>query len=111
MPPVLSSRPSRSLFSLPAANSYRLQSRVAKASTTTSTTGGTGDVPAWLRLVRVGNTLSASSSPDGMVWTAVGTPVTIATMPATINVGIGVASHTTGAMATGVFSNVTVTKP
>ena len=46
----------------------------------------------WLRLVRSGNTISASSSPDGRRWESRGS-VTIANLPETVLIGYAASSH------------------
>jgi regulation of enolase protein 1 (concanavalin A-like superfamily) len=63
--------------------------------------------PYWVKLTRVGTSITAYVSPDGTTWTQVGTD-TIA-MGATINVGLAVTSHSNGTLATATFDQVTVT--
>ena len=48
-------------------------------------------------------------SSDGMTWTALGSAT--ATMPASVNVGFAVTSHSDGILASSVFDNVTITQP
>jgi hypothetical protein len=62
--------------------------------------------PRWVRLTRAGNVITAFESADGVNWTTVGS-ATI-TLPASVLVGLAVSSHTTTALATGVFDNVSV---
>jgi regulation of enolase protein 1 (concanavalin A-like superfamily) len=82
----------------------------------TVTGGGTADVagpvvaaPYWLKLVRNGNTFTASVSSNGVNYVAVG--ATNFTMAANAFVGFAVCSHTNGALSTATFDNVTVTAP
>ena len=62
--------------------------------------------PRWVRLTRAGNLITASESVDGVNWTTVGS-ATIS-LPASALVGLVSHSHTTTALATGVFDNVSV---
>lgn len=74
---------------------------------TGSVSGGNYTFPVWLKLVRSGITVTASTSPDGKTWTQVGTTTLTLTNPATI--GLFVCSHNAGALSTANFDNVTVT--
>jgi regulation of enolase protein 1 (concanavalin A-like superfamily) len=82
------------------------QRRVANAGLSTSTSGGLGTAPAWVKLERRANTITAFRSADGLNWTVVGSD-TFA-MPADIHVGLGVSSHDNTRLATATFDNVTV---
>jgi regulation of enolase protein 1 (concanavalin A-like superfamily) len=82
------------------------QRRTATGGISTHTSGGAGTAPRWVRLKRAGNVITASVSTDGVAWTVVGSD-TIA-MPSTILVGLVAHSHTTTALATATFTNVTV---
>jgi glucose/arabinose dehydrogenase/regulation of enolase protein 1 (concanavalin A-like superfamily) len=90
-------------------NGYRWQVRSTAASTTTSTRGGAGTRPVWLRIVRNGNTLTGSYSANGTTWTQLGTKTISMSSP--VQVGLAVTSHVSGTLATGVFDNVTITTP
>ncbi len=68
--------------------------------------GGTGS---WLKLVRSGNTFTASMSSDGSTWTQVGT--TSVTLPSSAWVGLAVCSHDTTVLNTSTFDNVVVPLP
>jgi regulation of enolase protein 1 (concanavalin A-like superfamily) len=85
------------------------QRRTASGGTSTHTSGGAGTAPRWVKLTRVGNVITASVSADGVAWTRVGSD-TIA-LPSSILVGLVTHSHTTAALATATFTNVTVTQP
>ena len=94
-----------------AAHQYRLQTRLTPGGPSNSIPAGSGVAGVWLRVVRAGNTFTASFSPDGATWNALGGATTIA-MPATITVGLGVTSHsTTATLASGVFDSVSITQP
>ena len=49
-----------------------------------SVSGGTYTFPAWLKLSRSGNTITAYTSPDGSTWTEVGTTTISLTDPVTV---------------------------
>ncbi len=80
-----------------------------------TTTGGsmgfkTGNAytrtPAWFRLQRAGNTITAYQSTDGKTWFAVGAPVTVS-MARTYYVGLAVSSNSSN-LNTATFDNITV---
>ncbi len=60
--------------------------------------------PNWVKLNRTGNVFTGYYSPDGIIWTQVGSQ-TIAMGP-TISVGLAATSHNNSALATANFSNV-----
>jgi len=80
------------------------QRRVSTGGATTSTGGGAGTAPFWVRIVRSGNTFSAYSSTNGSSWTLVGTETI--SMGSTVYVGMALTSHRDGTLATGTFTNV-----
>ena len=82
------------------------QRRTANGATSTHTSGGAGTAPRWVRLTRSGATVTALVSTNGTTWTQVGSD-TIA-LPSTALAGLAVSSHTSGALATGVFDSVTI---
>jgi len=87
---------------------FRSQRRSSTGGNISSTTSVLSTPPnAWTRLVRVNNTFTAYSSPDGANWTQI-TSASI-TMAANIYVGFVVASGDTNTKNTSVFSNVSVT--
>jgi regulation of enolase protein 1 (concanavalin A-like superfamily) len=63
--------------------------------------------PAWLRLRRVGTTVSGDVSADGTTWTNVGS--TTLNIPAAAAAGLVVCSVATNTLNTSTFDNVTVT--
>jgi hypothetical protein len=83
------------------------QRRVETDGISTSTPGGTGTAPYFVKLTRTGSTIAASTSPDGATWTFVGSD-TIAMAP-TIYVGLAVSSHVAGTLATATFTGTQVT--
>jgi len=64
-------------------------------------------MPAWLKLVRAGSTVTGYSSADGAQWTPVGTTQAGFTGPAFI--GMAVVSVAPGVLNTSTFDNVAVT--
>jgi hypothetical protein len=92
-------------------NGYAFQTRSTTGGTTLKSGAHTGTgttVPMWLKLNRTGDVFSAYQSTDGVTWgTAVGT-VTVS-MTANVYVGMALTAHTTSAIATAAFSNVSVT--
>jgi len=82
------------------------QRRATTGGESVSTAGGPSGPPRWLKLVRSGNTFTASESPDGSAWTPVGT--TTISMASSVFVGLAVTSHTTTATATATFDNVSI---
>jgi regulation of enolase protein 1 (concanavalin A-like superfamily) len=90
-----------------ASKGLSFQRRASAGGTTVNTAGPLSGAPYWIRLDRIGNSITAYQSPDGVVWTLLGTD-TVA-MQTTVLIGLAVSSHTTTAAATGAFENVSVT--
>ncbi len=67
------------------------QRRTATGGETTSTSGGGGAAPRYVKLARVGRTITASTSADGRSWTVVGHDTF--NMMSTVYVGLAVSSH------------------
>ena len=68
-------------------------------------------MPQWLRLVRSGNTFTGYRSPNGVDWVLFAS--TTQTLPAGLELGLAVTSHTNSAthFTTGQFSNFSVSQP
>jgi regulation of enolase protein 1 (concanavalin A-like superfamily) len=64
------------------------------------------NAPYWVRLTRTGNDFAGYVSPDGVTWTLVGTR-TIA-MSSAVYVGLAATAHTTSALTSASFDNVTL---
>jgi regulation of enolase protein 1 (concanavalin A-like superfamily) len=77
------------------------------ASGLTANVAASGTAPKWVRLVRAGSVVTASTSSDGAAWTTAGA-ITIAT-PGTVQVGLVVTSHSATQVATAAFDHVSVT--
>ena len=82
------------------------QRREATGGQSVSTAGSLSGPPRWLKLVRSGDTFTASESANGTAWTQVGT--TTIPMASSVFVGLAVTSHTTTASTTATFDNVTI---
>ena len=88
-------------------NSVAMQYRTSTGGSSTSIAGPTGKAaPYWVRLVRAGNVLTGSVSPDGTTWTQVGS-VTIS-MASSVLVGMSANSNITTLLNSSTFTNVTV---
>jgi regulation of enolase protein 1 (concanavalin A-like superfamily) len=95
-----------SLFVTPA-RGIALQGRQLTGGESTHFAGTPGAAPSWVRLVRRGDHLTASISPDGTTWTKVGSATV--TLPATVQAGLAVTSHNDGTATTATFTNVSLT--
>ncbi|HEX7261418.1 MAG TPA: hypothetical protein VF258_06350, partial [Luteolibacter sp.] len=83
------------------------ENRATTGGSISTTTGSSGTAPdLWVKLVRSGDTLTASSSTDGTNWTTIGS--TTVTMAANCYIGLGVASGSTSTLNTSAMDNVTV---
>lgn len=87
-------------------NGLAFQRRASTDGTSDHTSGGSGTVPVWVRLVRSGNTFTSYRSSDGSSWTQIGS-ATIS-MASQVYVGLAVTSHNNSVTSTAVFENVTV---
>ena len=94
---------------LRARNEVMFQRRHIAGGTTSQTLGGAASPPRWLRLKRVGNVFTSSSSADGSTWTRIGSDTI--SMSSTVLVGLAANSHDTTRLSTGTFTNVVVTTP
>jgi phosphatidylserine/phosphatidylglycerophosphate/cardiolipin synthase-like enzyme len=84
------------------------QRRTANGGLSTSTAGAAPPTtaPYWVRLDRIGSTITAYQSTNGTAWTLVGSDTF--TMGPTVYIGLGVSSHTTSTAATATFDNVSI---
>jgi phosphatidylserine/phosphatidylglycerophosphate/cardiolipin synthase-like enzyme/regulation of enolase protein 1 (concanavalin A-like superfamily) len=99
--------PHASMFVTPG-KGLAFQSRATSSGTSLSTAiAGAG--PRWVRLVRAGQTVTASVSTDGSTWTAVGQQAIALTQ--TVFAGLVVSSHVAGQLATATFTSVAVATP
>ncbi|HET7618847.1 MAG TPA: matrixin family metalloprotease, partial [Vicinamibacterales bacterium] len=82
------------------------QYRTASGQMAAHTDGGESRAPVWLKLSRRGGTVTAYTRTDTTSWRFVG----LVSIPfgGTVQAGLAVTSHNTGALATATFSNVSV---
>ena len=85
-------------------NGLAFQRRVNTNDVSTHTWGDARQAPAYVRLVRSGDTITASSSTDGTSWTVVG--VDTIRMAPTVYVGVAMTSHAADVPATATFTSV-----
>jgi regulation of enolase protein 1 (concanavalin A-like superfamily) len=86
--------------------SIEFMSRSSNGGDTTFLAGAPTQLfPAWLRLTLSGPTVTASLSPNGQVWTVIGSTAVTGMTEA----GLAVTSHDASTFATATFDNVTVT--
>ena len=85
------------------------QRRRVAGGTSLGTAGAVVTAPYWVKLVRVADTITAYQSADGSAWSKVGAETIV--MPAGVLVGLAVSSHTTSALATATFDQVTIRPP
>ncbi len=82
------------------------QRRPTAGGTSVSTTVAGVAPPEWVRLVRSGNTVTASYSSNGTTWTQVGSDTI--SMPQSLFVGMAVTSHNNATLTTATFDSVAV---
>jgi len=100
----------RASMALSWSNGARFRTRsVASGSTATTTQTGIPKYPYWVRLVRKNDTFTGYTSPDGITWTQVGSPTTIA-MGTNVHVGMAVTSNSDGGFNDAIFKQVSVTE-
>jgi fibronectin-binding autotransporter adhesin len=89
-------------------NTYVNASRTTTGGISTTGSVGTGTVPnTWVKLVRVGDVITASKSLDGITWTAISS--TTVTMATTCYIGLAVSSGTDAVLNNSQFTNLSVT--
>jgi len=91
-------------------NGIRFQNRAAAGGTTVtshSRTGNGSSIPRWLRIVRSGDTFTASRSSNGSSWTTMGS-VTVS-MAGTVFIGIATTSHDNALTTSATCTNVSLT--
>jgi hypothetical protein len=92
-------------------NGIALQYRSSVGGSTTNAGSVAGlAAPVWLKLVRSGNTFTASYSTSGSSWTQVGSPVSIG-VATNAKAGLAATSHSTLTTGSTNFTNVTVGVP
>ena len=80
--------------------------RTSTNATAAQTVGGADSTPYWLQLTLVNGTITGYGSPNGTTWTQIGSQaITVGT---NVYVGLALTSHDTSALATAVFSHVSI---
>lgn len=92
---------------LSAKNGLNFQRRLTAGAGTKNTSGGSGSVPQWVRVVRSGSSFSAYRSTNGSSWTLIGTDTV--SMSGTVYVGLAVTSQRPGGKTAASFTNVALT--
>lgn len=90
-------------------NGIRFQNRASTGGATVtshSRTGSSSSIPRWLRIVRSGDTFTASRSSNGSNWTTMGS-VTVS-MTGTVYIGLATTSHENALTTSAAFTNVTL---
>ncbi len=95
------------LASTSAGNGYAFRRRIDPDGYSTSSSGGSGAAPGWVRLVRTGNRFEAFRSANGSTWTSMGADTV--PMGEAVFVGIAVTSRTTWAATTAVLDTFSLT--
>ena len=96
------------LMGMSGGNTYRMVSRTTTGGVAISVSSGTGTVPnTWVKLVRVGDVITASKSTDGATWVSVGS--TTVTMASSCYIGLAVSSGSDTTLNSSQFSNLSVT--
>ena len=89
-------------------NTYVTTNRITTGGISTTGTVGIGKVPnTWVKLVRVGNVITASKSIDGSKWTTVSS--TTLSMAANCYIGLAVSSGSDATLNNSKFSSISVT--
>jgi fibronectin type 3 domain-containing protein len=95
-------------LSVTGSGAWRWQRRTTTGGNVSNTNSSSGTVPnIWVRLVRVGNIVTASRSTNGTTWTTIGSATV--TMASSCYIGLAVSSGSTTTLNTSVFDNVTAT--
>jgi regulation of enolase protein 1 (concanavalin A-like superfamily) len=92
-----------------AANGIAFQRRSASGAMSEHTAGPAAAAPRWVRLTRIGTTVTAATSADGVTWTTIGSD-TIA-LGSTAYVGLATTSHDANRLTTAVLSQVRIGAP
>jgi len=89
-------------------NGVAMEVRPAVGATTINVAGWIKPTlpPQWVKLVRTGNTFTASYSADGSSWTPIAS--TNVTMASSVTAGLAVTAHNNAALNTATFDNVSV---
>jgi len=101
---TLDPRSPQAFMLVSAGKGLAFQRRTVSGGISTSTYGGSGTAPKWVKLSRSGSVITASVSSDGSTWKVVGSDNF--SIAGSLQVGLAVSSHDTGSLATATFDNV-----
>jgi regulation of enolase protein 1 (concanavalin A-like superfamily) len=82
------------------------QRRPVAGGATLHTAAGSGVVPMWVRVMRHGTRITASTSADGVTWVDVGSETV--SWQSTVYAGLAVTSHRAGVLAAATFDNIAI---
>src|SRR5207237_2562956 len=85
------------------------QYRTTQGGNTQQKTSFAGAVPTYLWVARSGSTYTTYTSSDGVSWTQVAGSTVTLNMSGSVQAGLAVTSHNTGALSTVTFDTVNVT--
>jgi hypothetical protein len=91
-------------------NGILFESRNTYGGATSITTNTGLNAPYWLSVARNGNTFTASCSSNGVTWTTIGAPATLA-MNTNVFIGLAITSGSNGALSSAMLANVSVVAP
>jgi regulation of enolase protein 1 (concanavalin A-like superfamily) len=94
----------------PAGSNQQIFTVRSTSNGSTSTTAVTSGSPFWLRIQRTGNTFRSFRSSNGTSWSQIGSDTTV-TLNDPVELGLAVASGSSGGTARAFISNVTITQP
>jgi hypothetical protein len=88
-------------------NGVAFQSRTTAGASSLHTSGANAVAPYWVKLVRVGSTLSGYQSADGTNWTLIGSQTI--DLGQNVFIGLAVTAHNNSALNASTFTDVSVT--
>jgi RHS repeat-associated protein len=108
IPESLNANSRNAMVMVAPSNNSQLQYRTTTGGSTSASSGPYTWMPATLKLVRSGNTITGYISQNGgSSWTQIDS-VTLSNLPATVYVGLAVTSHNSGTATTGTFQDVSI---
>ena len=106
---TLASNSACALTLLTPANGAHMQYRTSAGGSTSDAAGPAVAAPWWVRMMRNGSAFSASVSSNGVNYVQIA--ATNITMAGSLFIGFAVSSHTTNALSTATFDNVSLVTP
>ena len=99
--------PNYAVFATPGTG-IKVQVRTTLGGTTSKIANPAGTVPVYLRVTRVGDTYTTSTSSDAVSWSAIPGSAYTVSLGATVLEGIGETSHNTGSVCTVTMDTVSI---